>query len=146
MLKSLLQLFETKESEEQQKLTVELATAALLSEIIRADDNVTDSEISAYKSHLFQQFELSDDELKLLMDEGRSSAEDAVDLIQFTKIINQKCDADEKREILEGLWSIAYADNQLAPIEEHIIRRISDLLHVSHAEFIKTKLAVTQNS
>ena len=75
MLKSLLQLFETKESEEQQKHTVELATAALLSEIIRADDNVTDSELNAYKMHLYKQFELSDEALKLLMEEGRSSAD-----------------------------------------------------------------------
>ena len=111
MLKSLLQLFETKESEEQQKHTVELATAALLSEIIRADDNVT--------------------------------AEEAVDLVQFTKIINQTCDPDQKRDILEGLWAIAYADNQLAPIEEHTIRRISDLLHVPHSHFIKAKLRVS---
>lgn len=143
MLKSLLQLFETKESEVQQKHTVELATAALLSEIMRADDNVTDSELNAYKTHLYKQFALSDDELKLLMEEGRTSAEDAVDLVQFTKIINQTCEEEQKRDILEGLWAIAYADNQLAPIEEHTIRRISDLLHVPHSYFIKAKLRVS---
>lgn len=143
MVKSLLKLFTINEMQEDELYTVELATAALLSEIIRADASVTESEIEEYKAQLFTQFNLQDDALTILMENGRNKAEEAVDLVQFTKVINQKCDDEQKWKILKGLWSIAYADNNIAPIEEHIIRRIADLLYLPHHLFIKAKLEAT---
>jgi len=144
MLKSLLQLFERNDTEDQQSHTVELATAALLSEIIRADDEINHSELAVYKGQLYKQFNLPDVALEALMEEGQASADEAVDLVQFTKVINQKCDETQKWKILKGLWSVAYADSDLAPIEEHIIRRIADLLHVPHRLFIQAKLEVAE--
>ena len=35
---------------------------------------------------------------------------------------------------------MAHADERLHKYEEHLIRRIADLLHVRHSEFIATKL------
>ena len=37
------------------------------------------------------------------------------------------------------LWKIAYADGELAAIEEHIIRKIADLLYLRQSEYIQTK-------
>jgi uncharacterized tellurite resistance protein B-like protein len=34
---------------------------------------------------------------------------------------------------------MAYADGELASIEEHVIRKIGDLLQLRHAEYIQTK-------
>lgn len=143
MLKSLLQLFESNVSESEKSHTVELATAALLSEIMRADAHVDDEELEAYKAQLYTRFSLSQEALNALADEGRASAEDAVDLVQFTQVINDNCDSHDKQQILKGLWEVAYADKSIAPIEEHTIRRIADLLHLPHSQFIKTKLSVT---
>lgn len=143
MLKSLLQLFESNVSESEKSHTVELATAALLSEIMRADAHVDDEELEAYKAQLYTRFSLPQEALNALADEGRASAEDAVDLVQFTQVINDNCDSHDKQQILKGLWEVAYADKSIAPIEEHTIRRIADLLHLPHSQFIKTKLSVT---
>lgn len=144
MLKTLLQLFESNVSENQQTHTVELATAALLSEIMRADAHVDSAELAAYKEQLYARFSLPQEALDALAEDGRASAEDAVDLVQFTQVINENCDSHEKQQILTGLWEVAYADKSIAPIEEHTIRRIADLLHIPHSQFIKTKLAVTE--
>ncbi|MGY0640578.1 MAG: tellurite resistance TerB family protein, partial [Paraglaciecola chathamensis] len=46
-----------------------------------------------------------------------------------------------RRGIIDGLWKIAYADDVLDPEEEHMIRRVADLLYVSHSQFIQSKLA-----
>lgn len=143
MLKSLLQFFDDNSTENVSSHTVEVATAALLSEIIRADADVNDNELQAYKAQLCQQFALSDEALNSLMEEGQNTAEDAVDLVQFTQVINKMCSEQQKWEILVAMWSVAYADNTLAPIEEHAIRRIADLLHVPHQLFIKAKLQVS---
>lgn len=142
MLKSLLNLFSANDVNAKPEYTVELATAALLSEIIRADTHIAPSEIEAYKAQLYEQFNVSEEALALLMKNGQSTAEEAVGLVQFTQVINQQCDNEQKWKILKGLWAIAYADNNIAPIEEHIIRRIADLLYLPHSLFIKAKLEV----
>ncbi|MEG3767161.1 TerB family tellurite resistance protein [Alteromonas sp. 14N.309.X.WAT.G.H12] len=144
MLKSVLELFRNKTTTQEDPRSLELATAALASEIIRADRETDPREIAAYRTLLTKHFSLTEDELKLLMDEGRDKAEQAVDFVQFTQVINQKCNNDEKHAILLGLWEVAYADESIAPIEEHMIRRIADLLHISHSQFIKAKLAVIE--
>lgn len=144
MLKSVLELFRNKTTTQEDPRSLELATAALASEIIRADRETDPREMAAYKALLTKHFSLSEEELKLLMDEGRDKAEQAVDFVQFTQVINQKCNNDEKQAILLGLWEVAYADETIAPIEEHMIRRIADLLHIPHSQFIKAKLAVIE--
>lgn len=144
MFSTLLQLFEGSSNSSGQKAehTVSLATAVLLSEVIRADAQTTEDELEAYKAQLYSQFTLSEQALSALMSEGRSTAKEATDMVQFTKVINEKCDSDEKEAVVEGLWRVALADNNIAPIEEHIIRRIADLLYVPHSVFIRAKLKV----
>jgi uncharacterized tellurite resistance protein B-like protein len=144
MFSTLIQLFEgsSKSSGHTTEHTVSLATAVLLSEVIRADAQTTEDELKAYKTQLYSQFTLSEQALSALMSEGRSTAKEATDMVQFTKVINEKCDSDEKEAVVEGLWRVALADNNIAPIEEHIIRRIADLLYVPHSVFIRAKLKV----
>ena len=145
MLRKVLDMFRDDTPDNNNEISVELATAALLSEIIRADRHADERELQAYKTMLTEQFSLRDEELSTLMEEGQESAEDAVDMVQFTQVLNEKCDHDKKHAILQSLWEVAYADKEIAPIEEHTIRRIADLMHIPHSQFIKTKLAVTDD-
>lgn len=143
MLRKVLDLLKSPEQEAQPELTTELATAALLSEIIRADRHADERELKAYRAMLEARFNLTDEQIEALMEDGRETAEEAVDMVQFTQVLNEQCDNEEKRAILKSLWEVAYADKEIAPIEEHTIRRIADLLHMPHSQFIKTKLDVT---
>lgn len=146
MLKAVLDLFDrSSEDKENPQYSVELATAALLSEIIRADNKTDEREKAAYRDILKRQFTLDQHALDALISEGKETAEEAVDLVNFTKVINQKCDNEQKKSILTSLWELAYADDNLAPMEEHTIRRIADLLYIPHSQFIKTKLSVSDD-
>jgi uncharacterized tellurite resistance protein B-like protein len=40
------------------------------------------------------------------------------------------------------LWSVAYADDKLDRYEEYYVRKIADLLYISHSDYIKAKLSV----
>ncbi|MEP4892016.1 MAG: TerB family tellurite resistance protein [Aliiglaciecola sp.] len=126
--------------------TIELATAVLLFEIMRADGEFAESEQHTYQQILRTHFNLSDSELESLMKLSSDHAKQAVDYHQFTRTINQHCDMQEKRQILESLWRVAYADRHLDVHEINLIRRISDLLHIPHSEFIQSKLKVTDNA
>jgi uncharacterized tellurite resistance protein B-like protein len=145
MLKAFLALFEEAQHEDKTEHTIELATAALLSEVIRADNQIDEQEIAQFKRQLNQHFSLSDEELNALVSHGQSEAEQAVDLIQFTSVVNEKMGANERVRILKSMWEIAMADGNIDKFEEHTIRKVADLMHIPHSQYIKTKLSVTEN-
>jgi len=43
---------------------------------------------------------------------------------------------------VESLWEVAYADQHLDRYEDHLVRKVADLIHVRHSDFIRTKLEV----
>lgn len=128
--------------ETHEAIELELATAVLFYQIIRADDHCANVEEDQFKRSLQQRHqELTALKLDTLMERARKQAEEAVDFQQFTRVINEQCN---REQILGDLWELAYADQQLDPDEEHIIRKICDLLYLSHTQFIQSKLRVSE--
>lgn len=146
MLKSFLKLFEESHNKAKPAYTIELATAALLSELVNADNQVTQTEKDEYKKQLKRLVNVDDEAIALLLEQGQETADDAVDLEHFTQVLNKHYSADEKVSVIKSLWAIAYADESLAPLEESTIRQIADLLYVPHSQFIKTKLEIAEGS
>ncbi|EPC04635.1 hypothetical protein L861_04760 [Litchfieldella anticariensis FP35 = DSM 16096] len=130
----------------ERKLTLELATAALLCEVIRADYHTEEEELAAFKKMLSRRYQLDDDAVQELMDLAAREVEEAVDHYQFVTLIKDHYGYDDRVELVRLMWSLAYADGQLDPLEEHRIRRLADLLYVSHSDFIRTKLHVQSQS
>lgn len=124
---------------------LKLATAALLVEMMQQDHRVQAAEKKAVKEVLQAKFELDDDETRELLSLAQQEAEVAVDYHQFTSLIARECSQEQKIRMIEYLWTIAYADKSLDPLEEHMIRRIADLIYVSHRDFIKTKHKVQKS-
>ena len=148
MLQAIKQFFENNISPEHQEDTehrLKLATAALLIEIMQQDGDTKGEEIIAIKSALKTKFDLSGSETDELFVLAHAEAKEAVDLYQFTSLINQHFTVAKKIKVIEYLWVIAYADNHLDSHEEHIVRRVADLLHITHQNFIKSKLKVLDN-
>lgn len=145
MLKKLLAFFEQETIEDSPEHSIELATAALLFEVIRADNETTDAERQSYQEQLMKHVSLSQDELEAIMSEGEQHSQEAVDLVQFTSRLNGVFTMPQKTAVLESLWHIAIADGVVDMHEEHIIRRISDLLHIPHSQYIQAKLRVIES-
>ena len=122
--------------------SLEIATAVLFYEVIRADREFTESEERSYREQLTKHFSLSESELQTLCDLTKVKAENAVDYQQFTKVLNDLYSPEQKRSILDSLWTLAYADHELSPDEDYTIRKIADLLYLSHSQFIQSKLAM----
>lgn len=129
------------------KHTTDLAAATLLVEVMRADLSIDDTERKAMREVLASLFtSLTTDEIQELIRQAETTAANANDLYQFTELVHQHFSADQKFELLTGLWQVAWASNGLDRYEEHIIRRISELLYVPHSEFIRAKLKARPNS
>ena len=126
--------------------TKQLAAAALMIEIATVDDHFDSTEIQALVRILQQQFSLTSEALYKLIDVARSKSDEATSLYQFTRLVNDSFTQEEKFELVEGMWKVAFADGNLDKYEEHMIRRIADLIHISHSDFIRTKKLAQQTS
>jgi len=118
---------------------MELAAAALMFEIGRADDSISQDELQVIEKAIKSEFNLTENETSLLMKQAGEDVENAVSLFEFTRVINNHLDRLERIRILEILWQVAYADEVIHKYEEHFLRKISDLLYISHKDFIKAK-------
>ncbi|QNI04158.1 TerB family tellurite resistance protein [Halomonas sp. SH5A2] len=128
------------EQRENQTITLERASAALLFEIARADHDTSDAELEALRRMLLQRYQLSETDVDELMALARDEVENAVDHYQFVSLIKDEYGYDRRCELVALMWQLAWADGSVDALEEHRIRRLADLLHVSHSDFIRTKL------
>lgn len=120
------------------------AVAALLIEVMRADTKLDNNEQHTLTVTLKKYFNLTDSEVEELTTNAASSLDGAIDYFQFSKQINEHCSAAERIEIIELLWRLAYADGEIDPQEEYVIRKIAGLLYVTHVDFIAAKIAATK--
>lgn len=123
-------------------LTVPLATAVLFYELTRADGELTEQEIATYERLLLETFRVEPSELVPTLKQVEQKAKHAVDLVQFTRLIHEQCSVAEKRTIVASLWQLAAADGKVDSHEEHLIRKVADLMYLDHADYIQAKLAV----
>ncbi len=116
-----------------------LAAAALLIEMVLQDENVDEAEVIAVKKSLTGQFKLSLSEAESLYELAEEEKHQATDYHQFTKLIAEHYTQPQKIQLIEALWRVAFADQVLDKYEEHMVRRISDLIHVSHKDFMQAR-------
>ncbi len=146
MLKTLSSLFEkVGKSNSQESLSqhdLNLAIAALLVEVATIDQHLDETEWQTLQALLVNSCQLTKTEALTLAEEAKQASAEASSLYEFTQKANQHCSYQQKLDLVAGLWKVAYADGNLDKYEEHIIRRVADLIHVSHADFIKMKITV----
>ncbi len=118
---------------------LELACAALMFEVARADFAVEAIERETVTTQLTEQFSLSPDEVSSITETAVEQADAATCLFEFTRTLNELASAEQKRSLLAMMWRVAMADNALSQYEEHVIRKVADLLYLPHSDFIAAK-------
>ena len=124
--------------------TLQLATAVLLVEVMRADASFHDAERNAVLGALRKVFHLADDEAQRLAELATTTAQQATDLFGFTSQINNRFDMAQKLHMVELMWQVAYADGHLADHERHVLWRVADLLHVPQGAYVNARLRAQQ--
>ena len=142
MLDKIKQLFSKNTDTNEQDLvaTEHLATAALLIEVMVIDGNLDDQELQSISQTLCEILDLTEAQVDELILLSREEVAEATSLYQFTREINNHFDLEGKMKLLTSMWRVAYADGHLDKHEEGIIRRVADLLHIRHNEYIRCKL------
>lgn len=148
MLSKLKALFdktiETPESKQPDAINV--ACLALLIELGKADQSLDSEELEKIMLYGKNSLALSDETLSLLLEQAKLQAKDATSLYEFTSVVNETFDQDGKFELIKNMWLVAFADGRIDRYEEHVIRRVADLIYVDHARFIEAKLIAKETT
>jgi len=117
-----------------------LATAALLIEVSRADFEVAEEERTSIEQALRSSFGISEEETREIIALAQQEVDDAISLYEFTRLVDASFTPEQKKHIVGLLWQVAFSDDRLEEREEYLIRKVSKLLHVPHADFIDEKI------
>ncbi len=148
-IKSYIKQFSSKSSEEnpttKDDTSIMNACASLLIEAAFADKIFSETEVDSLKFTLVNKFDFNENDVNQLIEEAENIVEESTSLYEHTRLINDKSSYEDKLRLINSLWKIAYADNEIDKYEDHLIRKISNLLHVSHKDFISEKIKVKES-
>jgi uncharacterized tellurite resistance protein B-like protein len=125
---------------------IQLATAALLVEVARIDSESTEAERVAVAEAVREKFGLNSAEADQLIALAEAQVRQASGYFEFTSLVNRHFSAEQKLKVVELMWRIAYADAALSAHENHLMRRIGDLLHIPHGDYIAAKMRAQQSA
>lgn len=142
MIERLKQLFSTTDQKKPGKpdahqLTV--AATALMVQLSRIDNEEDESELKTIVDCAVRSHEVTREEAEEILADALSQADDSTSLYEFTGLINEHLDQQEKQALLESIWRVAFADGRIDKYEEHLIRRMADLLHLNHREYMQAR-------
>ncbi|MGH8085118.1 MAG: TerB family tellurite resistance protein [Lysobacter sp.] len=118
------------------------AAAALLLEMAVTDEGGERIELDVVHQAMRTAFGIEPAELDALVDQAHEARKQCVSMYDFTRELRVGLEPDQRAELVEWLWRVAFADARLDKHEEHMVRRVADLLGVPHSEFIRRKLLV----
>ncbi len=145
MLASIKSLFQVKtvdaaDDAEAAARRLELAGAALLFEVLKADHDFDERELASI-AEVMRARGGEPGKIDELVELARRQSNESTSLYEFTSLINEHCDYREKCALIRNMWRIAWADAELSKYEDHLIRKVCELIYVSHSDFIRAKLA-----
>ena len=143
-IKELITKFGNKEEigEESDLSQLNNACAALLVEIAFADKEFDETEKTSLKLTLMETYAIEEADIDEIIKDAENTVAESTSLYGYTRIVNDEFEYKDKLSLLRNLWKVAYADGNLDKYEEHLIRKISDLVHISHSDYINIKLEV----
>lgn len=123
-----------------------LAAAALMVEVMRTDHETAEEEELRIIALIRDSYDLDERETQALIDLAHEEARAAVSLNTLTRRLTDNLETEDRARLVELLWDVAYADGRIDKYEEHLIRRIAELLYLPHAAFIRAKHRAAERS
>ncbi|MFN3525863.1 MAG: TerB family tellurite resistance protein [Paracoccus sp. (in: a-proteobacteria)] len=112
----------------------ELAIAALLVRVARADDHYDEAERQRIDRVLAFRRGLTPDEAATRRAEAEVMEAEAADTVRFTRQIKDRIALEDRAGVLAAMWEVAYADETRGPDEESLIRLVTGLLGITDRE------------
>lgn len=144
MFNQLLRMMKTPEpaSTPRGRQDLRLSVAVLMVEAARQDDQFDPKERAGIQNLLARKFSLSPEECGVLLAAAETRATEMVQMHGHTSAIFEQMAYEDRVQLVEMLWEVAYADGVLDPEEDLLIRRISGLMYVTDRERVLARQRV----
>ena len=141
-LEKLTQLGESTSEKGNDRDKLGMTLAVLMLEVAKSDFEESDAEIQTMTAWLENQdLGLKSQDVSQLLDSARNEQAGSAGLFDYTRRACERMSMEERVELVEQLWRIAYADGVVDKYEDAAIRKASELLYVSHSDFIRAKFS-----
>lgn len=120
---------------------IRMAAAVLFVEVMHADHQVDKRERQIVRQALVESFSLSKHDADELLKQAEERVKDVTSLHEFTSLLHSRFNNEEKVMLIEQIWRVILADDEVDKYEEHLVRRIAELLYVKHGDYIRAKLS-----
>jgi len=85
---------------------------------------------------LAETFGIGGAELHRIVAAGEKAEGEAVDLYAFTSVLNRHLDGEARHELIGAMWELVYADGELHELEDNVVWRVAELIHVERDQRI----------
>lgn len=120
-------------------LALQQSVATLLYETARVDHDVKELDLHIAAESLRELFGLSDEQAQALLSHASHPHQRPTSYHPLAKVINKRFSAKQKHRLVEHMWRVAHADHEVDMYEDHLVRKIAELLYVPHSDFITAK-------
>lgn len=120
-------------------VTLQKACCALLMEVARLDSAGADQKRKVVSQALRERFAIPDEDLAPMIANAGRAENRLTSYYRPVALINKRCAAEQKAQLIEQLWRVAMADGKIDMYEDQLVRKLADLLYVPHTDFILAK-------
>jgi uncharacterized tellurite resistance protein B-like protein len=117
----------------------------LFIEIAKADGDFSEAERKRIIELMRSDFNLDENCIDELMELSEKKVKESISIYEFSTVINEQFNKDDKLKLLKSLWKVIYEDGKLDKYEDHLIKIIGTTLNLDHRDIISSKLAAKED-
>ena len=145
MLKSLKNIFASDKSLNIETENTEVdILSGLMIEAANTDGEITQEELNKISYSLINIFKEDPQDVEESLNKAFENKDNSRSLYYYTSKLNKSYLDEKKIKLIEVLWQIILADNEIHDFETNLIRRLAGLLYISDVECGNAKIRAAQ--
>ena len=141
MLQSLKNLFASDQALNAETENTEIdILSGLMIEAANTDGEVTQEELNKISHSLINVFKEDPKAVEVSLTKAFVNKDNSKSLYYYTSKLNKSYSNENKIKLIEVLWEIILADNEIHDFETNLIRRLAGLLYISDVECGNAKI------
>ena len=114
--------------------------SGLMIEAANTDGEITQEELNKISHSLINIFKEDPKSVEISLTKAFENKDNSRSLYYYTSKLNKSYSHENKIKLIEVLWEIILADNEIHDFETNLIRRLAGLLYISDVECGNAKI------
>ena len=135
MLQSLRNIFSNNINKNKEDYNKDIdILAGLMIEAANTDGNISQDEVNKISLSLINIFKEEPKEVEMALSRALDDKDNSRSLHYYTSKLNKSFSHEKKLLLIEVLWEVVLADNEIHDFESNLLRRLAGLLYISDIE------------